>query len=142
MESIAERDYVLVECDLAPLKALVENLEKEHELSIAKQPGICLTMVRAEDSIEKQEFYLGEVLTTECEVLCDGTVGYGICLGEEPERAYCIAAVDAVIGSRGQVPGCVQAFFEEHSARIQHRETVEFNHELKTRVDFKLFDEE
>lgn len=142
MESVVERDHVLVECDIEPLKTLVEELEQEHELTVAKQPGICLTMIRAEDSIEKQEFYLGEALTTECEVLCDGKVGYGICLGEEPERAYCIAAIDAVTTAAGQTPKKVVSFLKHHAARIAERDRVEFNHVLRTRVDFKLFDEE
>jgi hypothetical protein len=63
-----DNDTVLCECDLPTLQRFVEELEKRHEVKLVKAPGICLTMVRAEDSLEKQEFFLGEALTSECEV--------------------------------------------------------------------------
>src|SRR5262245_66354975 len=92
-----DHDYVLCECDLEPLQALVEGLERQHTVTIVKEPSVCLTMVRAEDSLDKQEFYLGEALTTECEVSVDGRLGYGVCLGDEPVRGYCLAVIDALI---------------------------------------------
>src|SRR5262245_32212244 len=90
-------DYVLCECDLAPLQDFVTALERRHGVTLVKEPSVCLTMVRAEDSLEKQEFYLGEAVTTECEVSVDGHSGYGICLGDEPVRGYCLAVVDALM---------------------------------------------
>ena len=99
-----DNDYVLCECDLEPLAALVSDLEKSHAVTIVRQPSVCLTMVRTEDSLEKQEFYLGEALTTECEVTVDGTPGYGLCLGEEPVRCYSIAVADA-LPPHGRCPG-------------------------------------
>ena len=59
-----DNDTVLCECDLPTLQRFVEELEARHEVKLVKGPGICLTMVRAEDSLEKQEFFLGEALTT------------------------------------------------------------------------------
>ena len=47
--------------------------------------------------MEHQPFYLGEALTTECEVIVNDTIGYGICLGDEPVRSYCIAVIDALL---------------------------------------------
>lgn len=142
METVTEnRDYVLVECELEKLKELVEGLEASYKLITAKQPSICLTMIRAEDSLEKQEFYLGEALTSDCEVLCEGKIGYGICLGEEPDRAFCIAAIEAIIATKAKVPSVIEEFIIEQEKKIRHAEKVEFNHILKTRVDFKLFEE-
>ncbi|MFW5883466.1 MAG: phosphonate C-P lyase system protein PhnG, partial [Verrucomicrobiota bacterium] len=61
-------DYILCQCELEILKAEVERLEARHPVKVTREPFVCLTMVRAEDSLEHQEFYLGEALTTECEV--------------------------------------------------------------------------
>ena len=60
-----DNDTVLCECDLPTLQRFVEDLETRHEVKLVKAPGICLTMVRAEDSLEKQEFFLGEALTAD-----------------------------------------------------------------------------
>jgi len=137
-----DHDYVLCECDLEPLQALVEGLERHHHVTIIKEPSVCLTMVRAEDSLDKQEFYLGEALTTECEVSVDGRVGYGVCLGDEPVRGYCLAVIDALRDAGATSDSRVQAFIAHHRRLISARETEEFNLILRTHVDFKLMEEE
>lgn len=142
-----DNDYILCECDLAPLQDLVVGLEQKHSVQIVKEPSVCLTMVRAEDSLEKQEFYLGEALTTECEVSVDGSPGYGMCLGEEPVRGYCLAVVDALInngnGSLAEMDLAeIDTFLENHRRLIAARETEEFNLILQTQVDFKLMEQE
>lgn len=141
-------DYVLCECELEPLAALAGRLEQAHDIRLVKEPAVCLTMIRTEDSLEKQEFYLGEALTTECEVAVDGAPGYGLCLGEEPLRSYAIAVVDALLNTplntsvnNGQREE-IAAFLEDHRAQIAERERREFNLTLRTQVDFKLMEEE
>lgn len=135
-----DNDYVLCECELEPLAGLVRRLEQDHAITMVKEPGICLTMIRTQDSLEKQEFYLGEALTMECEVTVDGTPGYGLCLGEEPVRCYSIAVVDALLHGSGSL--IVSSFLDRHRNLIAEREEREFNLTLRTQVDFKLMEEE
>jgi alpha-D-ribose 1-methylphosphonate 5-triphosphate synthase subunit PhnG len=137
-----DNDTVLSECDLAALQRFVEHLETQHDVKLIKQPGICLTMVRAEDSLEKQEFFLGEALTTECEVSVDGVPGYGLCLGEEPIRGYCIAVCDALLHGDGSIPNALTTFLDEHRTILATRELEEFNHILRSQVDFKLMEQD
>lgn len=136
-----DNDYVLCECDLEPLTGLVRQLERDHSITIVKDPAVCLTMIRTEDSLEKQEFYLGEALTTECEVVVDGSPGYGLCLGEEPVRCYSIAVVDAML-HQGDDNSVVASFLDHYRDVIAQREEREFNLTLRTQVDFKLMEEE
>jgi alpha-D-ribose 1-methylphosphonate 5-triphosphate synthase subunit PhnG len=135
-------DYTLCECDLEPLKQLVSRLEQSCLVEVKKSPSVCLTMVPAEDSLEKQEFYLGEALTTECEVTVDGQPGYGLCLGDEPVRAYCIAVVDALLHGDRPAPIEVEAFLRDQGAVVTRRDQDEFDLVLQTQVDFKLMEEE
>lgn len=134
-------DYVLCECDLEPLQEFVSELERRHPVSIVKEPGVCLTMVRAEDSLEKQEFYLGEALTTECEVAVGGAPGYGVCLGDEPVRGYCLAVIDA-LRHQGAEPPEVAEFIGRQRRIVADREQLEFNLILRSQVDFKLMEQE
>ena len=136
-----DNDYVLCECDLEPLISLVSELEETYRVSIVKEPAVCLTMIRTEDSLEKQEFFLGEALATECEVSVDDTAGYGLCLGEETRRSYSIAVIDALL-HRGAAPSEVLRFLDRQREAIADRERREFNLTLRTQVDFKLMDEE
>lgn len=136
-----DNDYVLCECDLEPLISLVSEVEKTHGVSIVKKPTVCSTMIRTEDSLEKQEFFLGEALITECEVAVDNTAGYGLCLGEEPQRSYSIAVIDALL-HREATPTEVLRFLDRQRDVIEERERREFNLILRTQVDFKLMEEE
>ena len=135
-------DYTLCECDLEPLKQLVLQLEQSHQVEILKNPSVCLTMIPAEDSLEKQKFYLGEALTTECEVKVDGRSGFGLCLGEEPVRAYCLAVVDSLLHVGEPAPSQINAFLLEHGRLVARRDQDEFDLILQTQVDFKLMEQE
>jgi phosphonate C-P lyase system protein PhnG len=128
MDHLESADYILCECELETLASFV------------RKPAVCMTMVQAEDSVEGQPFYLGEALTTECELEVDGHAGYGLCLGDEPLRCYCIAFVDALLLS-GDV-SLVEDFFREQSAAIAAREQMEYNHIQRTKVDFKLLEQD
>ena len=136
-----DADYTLCECDLDALKTQVEHFEARMAVRVTKEPAVCLTMLRAEDSLEHQEFYLGEALTTECEVEIDGVTGYGLCLGEEPVRGYCIAVFDALLHGQAEADAEAAAFISEHAERIATKERQEFARTLSTRVDFKLMEE-
>ncbi len=136
------QDYILCECELSPLEDFVASLEEKFEIKIARMPSVCMTMVQAEDSVEFQPFYLGEALTTECEVIINGQKGYGICLGDEPVRSYCIAFIDAITQLKDVDLQSVNDFLNIQAALIAQREKIEYNHILRTKVDFKLMEQD
>jgi alpha-D-ribose 1-methylphosphonate 5-triphosphate synthase subunit PhnG len=146
MEQVDNRmeqvDYILCECSLEPLESLVRVLEPAYVVQVVRHPAICMTMVRAEDSVEGQPFYLGEALTTECELQVGGQAGHGLCLGDEPLRCYCIAFVDVVLALSDRNLPMVQGFLEEQGALIAERQRVEYNHIQRTKVDFKLIEQD
>jgi len=140
-EMLENLDQILIESPLGEVQALVETLEKQHTVRLVREPEVCLTMLRAEDSLDAQEFFLGEALTTSCEVSVDGTAGYGMCLGEEPVRAYCVAVFDALRHMRAIDAASLKAL-AEMSGRMEERERREFAQTLRTQVDFKLLEQE
>ncbi len=133
-------DYILNHCCFDALKQLVIFFEARFDLQIVKEPSLGLTMIRAEDSVESQEFYLGEALTTDCEVSYNHITGYGICLGDEPVRAYCIAVADALIQSGTPLPE-LEEFLSIHEEKILLKEKMEYNQVQRTRVDFKMMEQ-
>jgi alpha-D-ribose 1-methylphosphonate 5-triphosphate synthase subunit PhnG len=141
MEQANTVDYILCECPLDNLTQLTDTLLTHYQPTLVKTPGICLTMIRAEDSVEKQEFYLGEALTTDCEVEINGHVGYGICLGDEPDRAYCMAVVEAVLAQNDAQTALIQTFLTQQAIIIGQAEETEFAHIMRTKVDFKLMEQ-
>lgn len=135
-------DYTLCECELEPLRQMVLQLEERHAVQVRRDPSVCLTMIPAEDSLEGQRFYLGEALTTECEVAVNGAAGFGLCLGDEPVRAYCIAVVDALLHGGGSVDAELDSFLRAQGEAVRRRDKDEFDLILQTKVDFKLMEEE
>jgi alpha-D-ribose 1-methylphosphonate 5-triphosphate synthase subunit PhnG len=141
-DHMEQADHILCECELELLTTFVRGLEQEYTVTVVRQPSVCMTMVQAEDSVEGQPFYLGEALTTECEVLVDGKPGYGLCLGDEPMRGYCIAFVDALLLSPDRNRDRVDVFLEEQGRLIAERQQLEYNHIQRTKVDFKLLEQD
>jgi alpha-D-ribose 1-methylphosphonate 5-triphosphate synthase subunit PhnG len=135
-------DYILCECELSPLEAFVSELELQYKVRVIRHPAIASMMIQAEDSVEGQPFYLGEALVTECELNVDGQAGFGLCLGDEPVRSYCIAFVDALLLLADDRTARVQAFLAEQEALIDVRLQTEQTHIQRTKVDFKLMEEE
>ena len=135
-------DYVLCECELPTLEAFVRELEPQCRIQVIRHPAIASMMVRAEDSVEGQAFYLGEALVTECELNVDGQAGFGLCLGDEPVRSYCIAFVDAILLLADDRADRVRAFLEEQEMQIKAKLLTEQAHIQRTKVDFKLMEEE
>ena len=137
-----DADYILVEGDLSRIKSFIGQLEKRYKIKITKAPATCLTMIKAEDSLEKQPFYLGEALTTEAEVIIRETTGVGICIGDDPQRAYCIAVLDAVMDLNDSSLPEIQIFLESEAQHIRQREQDEQRQILRSQVDFKLMDQD
>ena len=77
------------------LKALAERCLQASEAEVTSVPRPALVMARVRETVDGEVFNLGEVLVTTCEVLLDGEPGWGMVLGNEPERALCTAVVDA-----------------------------------------------
>jgi alpha-D-ribose 1-methylphosphonate 5-triphosphate synthase subunit PhnG len=137
-----QNDYILCECGLDAIEAFVRELELHLTVQIIRQPAVCMTMVRAEDSVESQPFYLGEVLVTDCEVQVDGQAGYGLCMGDEPVRCYCVAVIDALLSSEGPHSSKVRAFLDGQEKLIADRQRLEYNLIQQTKVDFKLMEQD
>jgi alpha-D-ribose 1-methylphosphonate 5-triphosphate synthase subunit PhnG len=135
-------DYILCECQLAPLEAFVTFHEQYFDVSIAKPPAICMTMIQAEDSVELQPFYLGEAITTECQLIVNGQIGYGLCIGDEPVRSYCIAFFDAVSQLQNVDKAPFDRFLAEQFYLVEQAKKLEYNQILRTKVDFKIMDQD
>lgn len=52
-------------------------------------------MARVRETVDGEVFNLGEVLVTDCEVEVDGETGWGMVMGQDPERSILAAVLDA-----------------------------------------------
>jgi alpha-D-ribose 1-methylphosphonate 5-triphosphate synthase subunit PhnG len=138
-----DQDQVLCECAQDRLINFVSQLESNLTVEIVLAPKLCMTMVQAEDSIDFQPFYLGEVLITECQVTVNGELGYGYCMGDAPQRAYSIAIIDALLHMpQHPLQTEIHLFIEKERVILTKSQLEEYNQILKTKVDFKIMEQD
>lgn len=92
--------YILAHTDIEKLKKEVEKLKTNHKISKVKEPEIGLAMVKVKDGVYNKNFYIGEILITECSVHFDGTLGIGIIQDDNPEKAYFMSVIDAAFNCK------------------------------------------
>ena len=92
--------YILAHTDIEKLKEQVEKLKLSHKISKVKEPEMGLAMVKVKDGVYNENFYIGEILITECSVHFDGTLGMGIIQGDEPEKSYFMSVIDAAFNCK------------------------------------------
>ncbi|MDF2717426.1 MAG: phnG [Paenibacillus sp.] len=132
---------ILIEGDRALLSRLCEEAEAGGEVEVVRQPEKSLVMTKARDSVSEQPFYLGEVLVTECTVSIRGAYGFGVLIGEDAERAYRLAVVDAAYHAGLPMTADWEALLvaEERNIRMRHRQ--EESGVLRTQVHFDTTEE-
>jgi len=114
------------------------QLLDSNEMRILKQPQVGLLMMAATDSFET-DFYVGEILVTEAEVEYKGIVGYGMVIGQEPERALLISILDAILRSND-----VESINRIEKFLMQKQNEIAVSHEIekrliaKTKVSFEM----
>jgi alpha-D-ribose 1-methylphosphonate 5-triphosphate synthase subunit PhnG len=137
----SRRTRILVEGKRTLLERLTSEIEASSNVRTLRSPETSLVMGKAKDSVSGQPFFIGEILVTECTVELDGTTGFGICLGEEPEKAYCLAVVDAAFqAGHPDIPVWTELLQEEEKHVLQ-REKQELERILQTKVHFETAEE-
>ncbi len=109
-------------------------------VSRAPRPGLLMCPVR--DPFDT-EFFLGELLVTTAEVCCRGRTGHGAIIGEEPEKALLLAAVDAArAGGRFDLTKKLMRAVSEWSHEASERRKLAAKLAAATRVEFESMKKE
>lgn len=135
-----ERTRILVHCEKAFLKQWAEYFKQENEFHVIEEPKNALTMIRMRESAQNSLFYLGEVLVSETRVECKGIIGIGIIQGNELEKSYDLAILDAAFNAKlkGIEKLEKELLKQKKIQEEQHKKYV--NQILKTRVNFETMD--
>jgi alpha-D-ribose 1-methylphosphonate 5-triphosphate synthase subunit PhnG len=132
----ALRTKILVEGNPELATAFTERIERGHRVKVERPPAKSLALVKARDSASMALFYAGEILLTECTVTVNDTIGFGAVMGDDPDKAYELAVVDAAF--RAELPETAewigQMLEEEESIRRKHLQ--EQAAVLRSKVDF------
>ncbi|MDF2958770.1 MAG: phnG [Paenibacillus sp.] len=132
---------ILIEGDRRLLERLSGQVEQAYSVQIVKQPERSLVMSKARDSVSGQPFYMGEILVTECTVAIRDTYGFGVLMGEDADRAYQLAVVDAALHAKLPVTDHWAALLLEEEQNVLSRHQMEHAQAMKTKVNFDTMEE-
>lgn len=125
------------------LKELADRCLEGTEAEVVSPPRLVLLMTQVRETVDGELFNLGEVLATSCEVSLNGNAGWGMVLGDDPERSLCIAALDATVrgagGSNGVIPAVNEVLEELELQLASVREACRgrWDAVAATRVEFE-----
>jgi alpha-D-ribose 1-methylphosphonate 5-triphosphate synthase subunit PhnG len=121
--------------DIAPLADKMRQLVDYHVINPPQQE---LVMFRAEESVEKIDFNVGEVLVTSAEVRVEDAIGYSMIMDTDKQRALDCALLMGIYDA-----GLPQMKEIEKLAEIIHgkmQQTLREEREIvsSTRVNFEV----
>lgn len=132
---------ILSSCDLSLVKEISDSIESSKSIRMQKSPRTALVMVKARDSVSTQPFYMGEVLVTECTVAVENSFGLGVAIGEQPERAYGMAVIDAACNDGMPVLTTWKQALEDAEARVIKKQKTDHAALSRSKVDFETMGE-
>jgi len=104
-------------------------------VEVRSGPETALVMVRVRETVDGEVFNLGEVLMTRCEVVSGGEPGWGMVVGDDPERALCTAVLDAA--ARTGFPDGVEEDLKLQLAFAREARRERWASVQPTRVEFE-----
>jgi len=117
--------------------ARLAHLLSAAEIQVKKEPETGLLMMSARDAFAT-DFYLGEILVTTAAADYQGSPGFAMLLGEEPERALLAAGVEAVLGSSHEnLKHRLSRFLARQAAVLARRDEKERRLLAASRVSFE-----
>lgn len=122
-----------------------EKIEEMSDIKILKDSKMGLVMMRMNDMSHNETFNLGEVLITDCTVTIDDMFGYGVIMGNQPDRAKAMAIIDAIIHSKDMKWKSLitdfNSWLEEEMKQQEKEDGKEFALIKKSRVEFETMNE-
>lgn len=135
-----KRMHILIDGSREVAKKLASQIEESYAVEIIMQPQEALTMIKMRETAKKTQFYLGEVLVTECKVQVNNQGGIGIGVGLDEELAYQLAIIDAAFEANLIETQSWLPVLEAEELNINTRLKAEEANIYKTKVQFETMD--
>lgn len=137
-----ERTQVLVEGDRDLLGSIAREVERTHDVEVVREPVEELVMLKMRESARRSQFYLGEALMTSCVVRIGEAYGYGMVLGEDRDKAFDLAIVDAAytLSDPADDLSVHDERIAEEQERIAAQKRLRNEALLRTQVDFSTME--
>ncbi|MGD9222861.1 MAG: phosphonate C-P lyase system protein PhnG [Desulfobacteraceae bacterium] len=129
---------LIMQGDPSDMASLVSRLRESIPHEVIKAPTRELIMFRAEESVEKLDFNVGEILVTSAEVRVNDAIGYSMVMDIQEQKALdcalLMAVYEAQLPEAKDVEDLTEFIHRKQNARLrEEREIVS-----STRVNFEV----
>jgi alpha-D-ribose 1-methylphosphonate 5-triphosphate synthase subunit PhnG len=129
---------IIMQGDPDDISQLADRMRQIIQYQVIKPPRLELVMFQAEESVEKIDFNVGEVLVTSAEVRVNDTIGYSMIMETDEQKALDCALLMGIYEA-----GLPEMKEIEHLAERMHNDMVrqlQVEREMvsSTRVDFEI----
>ena len=133
---------IIEKCPAERVKELARPIVEQHQVAVIRKPAKTLVMVRMRETVAKAEFYLGELLAAEAMAELEGTKGFSLLMGDDLDKAFSAAVLDALRRSGLPQWEAVRLALEQEEKRQQQEERREICRHNASRVQFNTLDVE
>jgi len=121
---------------------LGEQLGEKYNVVLIKKPHKTLVMLKVRESARNSLFYAGEALACECMVKLGDNKGFAASLGDDPEKVYAMAVIDAVLNSNLPEAAFIIKSLNEWESKIKEKRALESALIMSTKVNFNVMEEQ
>jgi len=125
----------------AEVTRLGHEIEAKHPVVVLKRPQKMLTMLKVRESAQNSLFYAGEALACECMVMIGGKRGFAATLGDDLEKVYAMAVIDAALNAGLPECGMILDTLGGWKRRIIEQRAIEARLTMATKVNFNVMEE-
>lgn len=130
---------ILARADREIVAGLSADIQKKHSVTVIKEPGKTLAMIKMREPVRRSLFYLGEVIVCEAVVELNGVKGMAVTMGDDTDKTLDMAIVDAAVNG-GIFTGIetLLALEKRQQEKIMRENALH----MKTMVNFESMDGE
>ena len=132
--------HILTGCSeqqLGQLATTVLESYPQSQIKLLSGPRTGLVMVRVRETVADSQFNAGELLVTEVKLELADQFGFGMVLGDSPQRALAVALVDAAVRKGGVIAEQLTQELSRLEQEIIQRNRREQELVSSTRVEFE-----
>lgn len=134
------RTEILINTNPLFAEGMRKQVEQHYDVVVVDEAENGLTMIKMRESAQQSLFYLGEVLMTEVKAQIGDAVGIGIIRGDEPERAYDLAVIDAAFNGKLPITLVWESQLLSEERRWLKQKARKQSQIMETQVNFDVMD--
>lgn len=128
---------ILAESSCNEVIELSDEIQKNHEVIITKEPTKTLVMVKIHEPVANSTFYIGELLACEAMVKIDGTLGMAVTAGDDLDKVLAMAIIDGAFNSNVIETEWLNDKLTELNKIVENKEKMVVSKHYKSKVNFR-----